>query len=292
MFFYLVGIAVLIIVKIKCLFWGFPKSNFSNITDYEKHFEYNIRIVDQWISHLNDYTSNKHYLLNKNVLELGPGSNLGAGFYILYKGALKYNSFDIYNIVKNVPLEFYKIFIKRLQESEGIKSINYLENELEKFCDDRASDINYIVDRDFNLVTYFKSESIDIVFSQAAFEHFVNIENTIKQLSIVCKSNAIIIAEIDLQTHSRWIREMDPNNIYRYCVFIYKLLSTKSTPNRIRPYTYYELFKKYGWYDIKILPLSMIDKKKKIPPKYLNKYFRDDKNKMDYLSILLLAKKK
>ena len=35
MFFYLVGIAVLIIVKIKYLFWGFPKSNFSNITDYE-----------------------------------------------------------------------------------------------------------------------------------------------------------------------------------------------------------------------------------------------------------------
>ena len=60
------------------------------------------------------------------MLELGPGSNLGAGFYILYKGALKYNSLDIYNLVKNVPLEFYKIFIKRLQKSEGIKSINYL----------------------------------------------------------------------------------------------------------------------------------------------------------------------
>jgi hypothetical protein len=291
-FFYQLGFVFLFLVKIKYYFFSFPKKNHSNIADYKKHFEYNIRVVDQWISHLNNYTDNNYNLVNKNVLELGPGSDLGVGFYLLYKGVLKYNSCDIYNLVKNVPVDFYKMFFKRLQKSNGMKPVSYLEKELEKISNNRPSDINYVVNSDFNLVSSFEPNTIDIVFSQAAFEHFLNVENTIKQLSIVCKSNAIIIAEIDLQTHSRWIREKDPNNIYRYSTFIYKMLSAKATPNRIRPYTYYELFKNYGWYDIKIIPISIIDKKKRPPERYLNKNFRDDKNEMNYLSIIIFAKKK
>jgi hypothetical protein len=291
-FFYLVGLAFLIIVKIKYYFVGFPKPNLSNVTDYDKQFEYNIRIVDQWISHLNNYTGNNYGLINKNVLELGPGSDLGAGFYLLYKGVLKYNSCDIYNLIENVPVDFYTLFFNRLQNYEGIKSVSYLENELNKIRGGLTSDINYVVNNDFNLVSSFETNSIDLVFSQAAFEHFVNVEDTIKKLSIICKTNAILIAEIDLQTHSRWIREKDPNNIYRYSALIYKLLYSKATPNRNRPYTYYELFNNYGWYDIKIIPLSTIDEKKRPPDRYLNKNFRDDKNDMNYLSIIILAKKK
>jgi len=292
MFYYIIGLVFLLYVKIKYCLFGFPTSSFSNVADYEKFFEYDIRVVDQWISHLNNYTGNNYNLVNKNVLELGPGSDLGAGFYLLYKGVLKYNSCDIYNLVKNVPVDFYKMFFNRLQKSNGIQSVSYLEKELEKISDNRPSDLNYVVNSNFNLLSSFEPNTIDLVFSQAAFEHFANVEDTVKQLSIVCKPNAIIIAEIDLQTHSRWIREKDPINIYRYGTFIYKLLSAKATPNRIRPYTYYELFKIYGWYDIKIIPLSIIDEKKRPPERYLNKKFRDSKNEMSCLSIIILAKKK
>ena len=291
-FFYILGLIFLLFVKIKYRFAGFPTSNLSNVTNYAKFFEYDIRVVDQWISHLNNYTGNNYNLFNKNVLELGPGSDLGVGFYLLYKGILKYNSCDIYNLVKNVPVDFYKMFFNRLQKSNGIQSVSYLEKQLEKINNNHSSDLNYVVNSNFNLLLSFEPNTIDIVFSQAAFEHFANVEDTVKQLSIVCKPNAIIIAEIDLQTHSRWIREKDPNNIYRYNAFIYKLLSAKATPNRIRPYMYYELFKNYGWYDIKIIPLSNIDEKKRPPDRYLNKKFRDSKNEMSYLSIIFLAKKK
>lgn len=292
MFYYILGLAFLLFLKIKYYFVGFPKSNLCNTEDYQKQIDYNIRVVEDWTSHLNIYTDNNYTLLDKYVLELGPGSDLSVGFYLLFKGVFKYNSIDVYNLVKDVPGDFYKMFFKRLQKLNGKKSVSYLENELAKLSNNRNSDINYVVKSDFNLVTSFEPNSIDLVFSQAAFEHFYNVENTIKQLSVVCKSNAIIIAEIDLQTHSRWLREKDPNNIYRYGAFIYRLLSTKTTSNRIRPYTYLELFKNYGWYDIGLLPLSIIDTKKRIPSRYLNKKFRDDKNEMDYLSILILAKKK
>jgi ubiquinone/menaquinone biosynthesis C-methylase UbiE len=207
-------------------------------------------------------------------------------------GVYKYNSIDIYNLVKHVPINFYKLFFKRLQELNGVKTISHLEQQLEKIYENKPSDLNYVVNKSFNLIPVFQPSSIDIVFSQAAFEHFVNVEETVKQLSMVCKQGAVIVAEIDLQTHSRWIREKDPNNIYRYSSFIYNMLYAKTTPNRIRPYQYVELFKNYGWQEIKINPKSIIDQDKQLPNKYLNKVFRDDKNEMHLLSTVLLAKKK
>ena len=281
----------LLLAKIKYYIFGYPTFNATNITEYEKRYEYIIRIVDQWIIRLNNYSGNGEQLINKNVLELGPGSDLGVGFYLLYKGVLKYNSCDIYNLAKNVPDDFYNSFFKKLRGKDGIKSVSYLEKELEKINNNLPGDINYVVNSDFDLTYSFESETIDIVFSQAAFEHFKNVETTVKQLSIVCKPNAIIIAEIDLQSHTRWIREKDPNNIYRYSNFIYNLFSVRITPNRIRPFTYYELFKKYGWRDIKIIPLSTIDKKNMLPDRWLNKNFRDTIYEMNYRSIVLIAKK-
>lgn len=291
-FYYILGLVFLLLVKIKYYFLGFPKSDYSNAAAYEKQIEYDIKIVDQWIKHLNNYTGNSYNLIGKNVLELGPGSDLGVGFYLLYKGVLKYNSCDIYNLVKDVPVDFYKMFFNRLKKSAGIKSVVYLEKELEKIKGNRPSALNYVVNSNFNLLSSFEPNTIDIVFSQAAFEHFADVEDTVRQLSIICKPNAIIIAEIDLQTHSRWIREKDPNNIYRYNTFIYNLLRAKASPNRIRPYMYFELFKNHGWDNIEIKPLSVIDEYKKVPYRCLNKKFRDSKNEMGYLSIVILAKKK
>jgi len=70
------------------------------------------------------------------------------------------------------------------------------------------------------------------------------------------------------------------------------LLAAKTTSTRIRPYAYFELSNDYGWYDIKILQLTIIDDKKRTQLRYLNKNFRDYKNEMNFLSILILAKKK
>ena len=89
---------------------------------------------------------------------------------------------------------------------------------------------------------------MDIVFSQAAFEHFDDVQRTIQELSAGCSSNAVAIISVDLQTHSRWIRDKDPNNIYRYPDWLYNKFYFKGTPNRVRPYEYKELFEKYGWH--------------------------------------------
>jgi SAM-dependent methyltransferase len=147
-----------------------------------------------------------------------------------------------------------------------------------------------VIRNDFDIVSAFGEATVDLVFSQAAFEHFDDIDATISQLSTICKPGAILVAEIDLKTHSRWIREKDPNNIYRYPNYVYNIFWTRGFPNRIRPFQYKETFERFGWTDISITPLKKLNGH---DSSYsgMNKTFTDNKNKMEYLSIMLCARK-
>jgi len=57
----------------------------------------------------------------------------------------------------------------------------------------------------------------------------------------------LLVADIDLMTHSRWIREADPNNIYRYPKWLYDLFYFPGIPNRNRPGDYQAAFERNGW---------------------------------------------
>jgi hypothetical protein len=46
----------------------------------------------------------------------------------------------------------------------------------------------------------------------------------------------------DRQTHSRWIREKDPNNIYRYARWFYRLFYSSGQLNRVRLAEYARFF--------------------------------------------------
>ena len=153
----------------------------------------------------------------------------------------------------------------------------------------KTSLLSYCVCKDFNLVNAIKPSTIDLVFSQAAFEHFDKIEETIQQLNIVCKPGAILISEIDLKTHSRWIREKDPNNIYRYPKWLYNLCTFQGVPSRMRPYRYKIFFLKNGWKNVTITPLKQI--KNRALCSGMNKEFHGKINQMDLLSVVLCARK-
>lgn len=90
----------------------------------------------------------------------------------------------------------------------------------------------------------------DIVVSNAAFEHFDDVERTVSPLQQVVRPGGVALIGVDLQTHSRWIRERDPNNIYRYPESLYRLFSFPGQPNRLRPQAYRTLFERHGWQDV------------------------------------------
>ena len=77
-------------------------------------------------------------------------------------------------------------------------------------------------------------------------------------LTRVARPGCETIHIIDLQTHSRWIREHDPNNIYRYPEPIYRMFRFPGQPNRQRPGDYVKAFKSQGWSDIEFVPSRTI----------------------------------
>lgn len=289
-FFFTAGIGFLALAKAKNLLQGYSSPKPFGISETAKCIEYDIRVVEQWINHLKKYTNNTCSLEGKNVLELGPGSDLGIGIYLLAKGCLQYNACDVNDLMKSTPDSFYEQLFIELKSMNIKADLDDLKEQLSKAKIDIYSKLNYLVLSNFDIVSAFGECTVDLVFSQAAFEHFDDIKSTISQLSTVCKPGAILVAEVDLKTHSRWIRDKDPNNIYRYPKWVYSAFGFRGIPNRIRPFQYKEALEISGWTDIAIMPLRQLDNYNSCYSG-MSKVFSDKKNQMEYLSIMLCARK-
>ena len=266
---------------------GYTPKPFS-IAEIERCIEYDIEIVEKWLKHLNEYAPN-YTIQNKHVLELGPGSDLGVGLFLLSKTIRKYTSLDVHDLISNVPASFYDAFFTYLQKKYLIDT----EPLAEELCKTNANNndkLNYMCRSDFNIVDAVKNDKIDIVFSQAAFEHFTNFQKVIVDLSKVVQEGSILVAKIDLKTHSRWIRDKDPNNIYRYPNWLYSLFNFCGIPNRIRPYQYQKVLEENGWKNIVIQPITCLDNKRlDCFQHHLDKNFRNNINQMGYLTVLICA---
>lgn len=289
-FFYVAGIGFLTLAKIKNTLSGYSSPKRFKVAETERCIKYDMRVVDLWLKHLKEYALTENVLKGKNVLELGPGSDLGVGIYLLSKGCSTYNACDVNDLMKSTPDSFYEKFLEQLK-NDGCSEfdINLLREQLSEAKKGNSSRLNYKVRNDFDLVAAFGRSNIDLVFSQAAFEHFEDINATVAQLSEVCKPGAIAVVEIDLKTHSRWIREKDPNNIYRYPTWLYNLFWFRGIPNRMRPFQYKQAFERAGWMDVSITPIDKESSNNAYSG--MNKSFADDRNQMDCLSVILCARK-
>lgn len=289
-FYYCAGLCFLALAKTKNVLRGYSTPKPFDVRDTDRAIQYDFQVVDDWLSHLRRYEGREPSLAGKNILELGPGSDLGIGLLLLAKGVARYNACDVNDLATRVPSEFYEAFLKRLERVEGDASLALLRKALSDVRSGTPGALNYVVRKDFNLVAAFGPESVDLVFSQAAFEHFDDIDATVSQLTAVCKPGAVIVAEIDLMTHSRWIRDKDPNNIYRYHELIYRLFRFRGSPNRVRPYRYRRAFERNGWSDVVVTPRTTLSDHRS-GAAGMSPAFCDDINEMGNLTILLCARK-
>ncbi len=289
-FLYTAGVGFLALSKAKNSLQGYSSPKPFDVSEVGRCIDYDIQVVDLWLSHLQHYTHQPNALFGKNVLELGPGSDLGIGLYLLAKGCAQYNACDVNALMKSTPDSFYEQFFEYLTQLDSAVNSVALQAQLTAMQQGKPSQLNYVVRNDFDIVAAFGESSMDLVFSQAAFEHFDDIDATIRQLSVVCKPGATLVIEVDLKAHSRWVRDKDPNSIYRYSNSVYDLLRVSGAPNRVRPFQYQEALERSGFRDVVITPL-----KKLADPvaSYagLDPAFQDEKNQMDYLSIMICARK-
>ncbi|MDR1525129.1 MAG: class I SAM-dependent methyltransferase [Tannerella sp.] len=288
-FYFCSGIVFLILAKIKNKWMGYSPKTFS-MEEINRCIEYDIHVVDDWLKHLKEYKPDLT-IRDKQILELGPGSDLGVGLYLLSKSAKKYTAVDVYDLASKVSPEFYSAFFTYLEEKYKTDT-RRLKEELGKTMRQDNDQLNYVCRKDFDLVKAVGDAQIEVVFSNAAFEHFSDFRKTIKDLSRITAPGAVLVVSVDLRTHSRWIRDKDPNNIYRYPDVLYKLLKFNSSPNRIRPYQYRKAFEDCGWKEIVIQPEMTLDSARLAYfQACLNKKFKDPANQMEYLTIWICAVK-
>jgi SAM-dependent methyltransferase len=259
--YYGAGIGFLGLAALKHWLEGYRTPKPFGFENIDRCVDHDIDIVENWIAHLSDYGGS---IEGKDVLELGPGSDLGTGACLLARGARSYRAFDRHSLASKAPSELYR----RLSQ-------HYPVDETQLIFE---ADANFDLSR-------LPPKSIDLVVSNAAFEHFDDVPRTIKQLSALVRPGGQIVTVIDLQTHSRWIREVDPANIYRFPNWLYRLFYFSGQPNRVRPYEYRQYFEEYGWRNIRIAVEATFDASRVS----VHRQFRDPINEIDQLSICLCA---
>lgn len=290
--YYWIGLIVLVLNKIRHTLQGYQTPRPFPISSIKTAIDYDFSVVSHWLKMYETYTGKKAELSGKTILELGPGADLGIGLITLLMGAKCYNAMDVHNLVKNVPREFYESFFEIAQAHAPPNVIEELRTQLALTQSGKNNRLNYVCRKDFDL-SLFAGQGIDLIFSQAAFEHFDNIRRTFLQLSQVATSGAILVSEIDLNTHTRWLRDVDPLNIYRYSDTFYKLCKFRGSPNRLRPIEYKQTLEACGWEDVRIIPLTRVTDVylAKVTNK-LNRRFQPPENRIELLSVMLCAKKK
>lgn len=293
-FYYGLGLAILLLNKIRHSIQGYQTPRTFPVSEIGRAIEYDVSIVDHWLIALEEYIRTKPDLSGKTVLELGPGADLGIGLILLARGARKYNAIDVHNLVEYVPERFYDELFKylRVHNSSSQDQINDLRAQIKLTQTGKNNKLNYICRKDFD-ISVFADEAVDLVFSQAAFEHFDDIDATFSRLSKVVRDGSILVAEIDLNTHTRWIRDVDPLNIYRYGDFLYRLLRFRGSPNRHRPFEYKQVLEKYGWEDVRAWPLTSVDSDYASKVRdHLAPRFQSESNQIEHLSVMVCARKR
>ena len=290
LFYYCLGGIFIFLNKIRYSIRGYKTPRPFSIRESNICIDYDFGVVDGWLHELNNLTYSTFTIKGKNILELGPGADLGVGLILLAKGARKYSAIDVNPLVYKVPKEFYDALFDEIAKRIPRANINDLKYQLQLFYEDKSDRLNYIYDKNFSF-SRLQSEMIDIIFSQAAFEHFDDIETTLRKVSEIISNGGWMLLVIDFQTHTRWIRERDPLNIYRYSDKIYKIMSFKGIPNRLRPDDYIRYLEKFGWKDIKFVPKRKLNHAElSITRPYLYDRFSGCKD-IDILSGIVFARK-
>ncbi|MFH0953372.1 MAG: methyltransferase domain-containing protein [Verrucomicrobiota bacterium] len=285
------GAGILLLNKFRHAVAGYTTPRTFPSSDFDRAAAYDIQVVDRWLRRATQYLGADYSLHGKTVLELGPGADLGTGLYLFYRGAGRYHALDANPLASNVQLEFYEHLIRKMKGLgvPGCMSDAELFVVAAAMRTGQGERLNYACRPDFSF-SAFAAESADLILSQAAFEHFSDIEKAIGEMSTVAKPGALLVAEVDLSTHSRWIRDRDPLNIYRYGDGYYGLCRFRGSPNRIRPRRYVELLVRNGWQNVRAIPTRVLEREYVARVESsLNGAFRGPENEMACLSTVLCA---
>ncbi|MFC3691394.1 methyltransferase domain-containing protein [Chenggangzhangella methanolivorans] len=243
---YALGLGFMALAWSKDKLTGYSTPNTVASDDLGGRIDYVHDVFDSWRRFLPDDFD----LRGKDVLELCPGSSRGAGVLFLAHGARSYRAVDIFQLAARETADFHELVLDCLPQGDARPEDIERARQIVR---SPGSDLfTYATGRDFDVVRLAGGRSFDLIVSCAAFEHYDDIEKTIADCTEVARPGCQSAHIVDFQTHSRWIREHDPNNIYRYPESLYRLFFFPGQPNRRRPKDYERAFRANGWSDVHV----------------------------------------
>ncbi len=264
-----------------------------NLSELNGSSVYNVSIFGTYYRVINTYLSS---FSNINVLEIGPGINLGPGILLTLNRVKKYYGVDVYKDPNfNHPATLYSMdqLFKRFPTLIQEPVENVLSKKNGKFVlnQDRVKYLSPYYSSNLPI----KDNYLDFLYSHAAFEHFVTPKETITEIHRVLKPGGIIAHQIDLRDHrdnakpleflkldaKEWRSQFTDENIHVYT-------------NRWRVNDYKEAFEEAGFTILEIEPQNptnykVTEAQRRTFHKDFQKYSLDE---LSVLSFFIVARKR
>jgi len=253
-FYFVTGLAALTLVSAKHRLLGYSTATPFSVSDWERSIRHTISIVNDYHDHA-AIDGRRFAFDDARVLELGVGPTLGTGLLLAGFGIASYLAIDAFPLARSTPATFYH----RLVDSPlpaGLDGSRVAAATRALISGDTGL-IDYAHNRDFDVQKLVGERRFDLIVSNAAFEHFDNPGEVVAALSRCAAPGALLVALIDFQTHTRFLRQHDPNNIYRYSSAVYRALHFPGQPNRWRPGDYVQALADHGWTNIAMRSLAV-----------------------------------
>lgn len=244
---YALGLGFMSLALAKHRLRGYATPNTLSRSDIEGRIAYVLDTFESW----RRFLPPGFEVRGKDVLELCPGLSRGGGALFLALGARSYHAIDAFSLAADEEPAFFSELLDRLPA--GAARQEDLERARAITAERTPEAFGYEVARDFDIPRMSAGRKFDLIVSCAAFEHYDDVAKTIADTTEVARSGCVSAHIVDFQTHSRWIRERDPNNIYRYSEALYRAFAFSGQPNRKRPADYVRAFEANGWTDVQVV---------------------------------------
>lgn len=144
------------------------------------------------------------YLKEKIILEIGPGQDFGIAFVLMGFGAQKIILVDKFLTEwdNSFHAEYYCELLRRAEQE--YPGINFNDLEIAIRNNNHVSDKLELLSIGLEDATKIPSESVDVSFSNACFEHLSDPQTAIKELSRITKKGGLGFHQIDFRDHRNY----------------------------------------------------------------------------------------
>lgn len=252
-----IGLATLAAASLHHRLRGYRKPTDFSASDWPRAIAHVVAIVEDWRHHLTEPGQGAFDFRGSDILELGPGATLGTGLLLIGLGARSYLAVDRFDLAGRTPGDFYRALSDAALPEHYDRAA--IRTAADAHCQGLPGPVVAATDPDFDIVGAVGARRFDLVVSNAAFEHFSDVDRALAQVDAVARPGARLVAGVDFQTHTRGIRRHDPNSIYRFSPALYRKLSFPGQPNRLRPDHYVRTLEALDWTDIEVRPVDVAE---------------------------------